>query len=95
MKAVPNDYQTRPMTQLCQDALEILRETEHGPVRCGYIGNKLFPDAIHRGSAPFARIAGKVMKRLEHAGYAEWQRDGTGWGGWIVTPAGQLCDYRG
>lgn len=95
MQAVRDDYKRRSMCLLCQDALEILREIKHGPVRCGYIGGRLFWDAAHhRGSAPFTRIAGKVLKRLEHAGLAEWQRN-QNFGGWVVTAAGRICDYHG
>lgn len=93
MKATPDDYKPRPMAQLCQEVLEILRDT-HDPVRCGYIGGMLFPECIQRGSAPFARIAGKVTRKLGIAGLAEWKHDRSGFGGWVVTPAGKRCDYR-
>ncbi len=83
MKAVPDDYQTRPMHVLCEEALEQLRDATE-PRRCGYIGEQLFWDATHRGSAPFARIAGKVMKRLKDAGLAEWSN-----GGWVISEAGR------
>ena len=93
MKATPDNYKPRAMPTLCQDALEMLREATW-PVRCGYIGNELFPDAIHRGSAPFARIAGKVVRKLEAAGLIEYLQDTTGFGGWVVTALGRKSDYR-
>ncbi len=91
MKSTPDDYQPRPMDVLCQSALEILREADGHPIRCGYIGGLLFPDAIHRGSAPFARIVGKAMRRLDSSGLAVWRA--TGCCGWVVTVSGRKCDY--
>ncbi len=91
MKATPDDYQPRPMGVLCQAALEILRDANGQGLRCGLLGDRLFPDAILRGSAPFARIAGKVMHRLDSAGLATWCADD--YGGWVITRKGQSCDY--
>ena len=92
MKATPDGYRPRPMKILCQEALEILRESDD-PLRCGYLGDRLFREAVHRGSAPFARIAGKVMRRLEKVGLAEYGNRGDVWG-WRVTAAGRRCDYH-
>ncbi len=85
MKAVQDEYRRRSMDELCEDALRILRDA-NGPVRCGYIGEQLFFDAIHRGSAPFARIAGKVMQQLQREGRASWDPGPRGsFGGWICA----------
>lgn len=94
MKAVPDNYQARPMHVLCQEALEMLREADGQPLRCGYIGSHLFWAATHRGSAPFARIAGKVVRRLDRAGLAV-SSISHGYGGWVVTAAGRRCNYHG
>ena len=70
MRAVGADYQPRTMDQLEAAAILVLERYRGQTVRCGLIGEQMFPDAIHRGSAPFARIAGKVMRRLEAKGKA-------------------------
>lgn len=95
MKAVADDYKSRSMCVLCQDALEILRSAGGQSIRCGRLSDELFADATHRGSAPFARIAGKVTRRLKDAGLATWQVSVLGgWGGWVVTDVGRRCDYQ-
>lgn len=91
MKAVSDNYQVRPMHILCGEVLEILRSNDGRPIRCGHIGEQLFHDAIHRGSAPFARIAGKVMKRLKRSGLVKWSS--TEYGGWELTARGRRCDH--
>lgn len=95
MKAVCDDYKPRSMEVLCQEALEILRASA-SLMRCSFIGEQLFRDATFRGSCPFARIAGKVVRRLREAGLAEIQigRGGhaSAWG-WSVTCKGRRTDY--
>ncbi len=95
MKAVDDDYKPRTMAILCQEALEFLRKQGGKPVGCGYVGEQLFFHASHRGSAPFARIAGKVLKRLKDAGLASGGMSrGYDWPGWHVTDAGRNHDYQ-
>ena len=90
MKATPDNYKPRSMPVLCQEALAVLRDANQ-PLRCGYIGERLFPDAIHRGSAPFARIAGKVVRRLESQGLVAWEQNAnSGFGGWVLTRKAKL-----
>ena len=74
MRAVGDDYQPRTMEQLEAAALLMLERYRGQAVRCGLIGEQMFPEAIHRGTAPFARIAGKVMRRLEAKGKAQYGR---------------------
>ena len=69
------------MSELEIVALEILSRYEGTVLGCGTIGDELFPGG--HGSAPYARIAGKVMKRLKRRGLATWGRaacgDSYGW----------------
>lgn len=81
MKAVSESYETRSMDELGLAALEILRRSPG--LRCGSIGGYLFAGAHHRGSAPFARLAGRVMRRLEKSGRAVFIIE-NGWGGWYA-----------
>ncbi|MBC8867793.1 MAG: hypothetical protein H8E44_00150 [Planctomycetes bacterium] len=86
MKAVGDTYRKRSMDELADLAIEILRQHNGQPLGCGYIGERLFPGAIHRGSAPFARIAGRAMKRLERDGKAKWGKlTEYGSQGWYAT----------
>lgn len=64
------------------------------PVRCGWIGNGMFPGR-HRGSAPYARLAGKVIRRLERKGLATFESRGR-WGswGWVLTAKGKRIAMR-
>lgn len=79
MRAVDDDYSKRSMDELAEHALQII--TEQPGLRCGGIGDQLFRDvATLRGSAPFARLAGKVMRKLEREGKAYYC--GKGFGGW-------------
>lgn len=89
MKAVSDEYEPRSMDALCGEALEILRANDGQALGCGFIGSKLFRDARHRGSAPFARLAGKVMARLKAKGLAEYRMARDRRYGWTVTPAGR------
>ncbi len=90
MKAVADDYTPRTMAQLEEQALELLRTCPHPTVGCGWIGRQIFAGAHQRGSAPFARIAGKVMRRLQKRGLVAYgvahgrsERDDTY--GWYAT----------
>jgi len=98
MQAVRDDYEPRSMQALCQEALQLLRKQAPGRLsHCAHIGEQLFFSARHRGSCPFARIAGKVMKRLKDAGLAkrDMQRvAGRMTYGWVVTAAGRETDYQ-
>jgi hypothetical protein len=64
-----------------------------GLVRPGHFGELLWPG--HRGagncSCPHARPAGKVLKRLERAGLAEWVCESRSWFGWRATAAGRAA----
>jgi len=91
MQVVRDDYERRSMDELEVEAIEILGKAGH-TLRCGYIGERLFHDHVDfiRGSAPFARIAGKVMKRLEKKDLARYgMLNGRGEFGWHLTPKGQ------
>lgn len=72
----------RTMAELEVAAMEIIKRQPG--MRCGRIGDELFPNGF-RGSqcsAPFARIAGKVMSRLQKQGRAMIKADADGWWGW-------------
>ena len=85
MRAVDDSYESRTLEDLAVTCLGILSNDQL--MRCGYIGGQLFPGAIHRGSAPFARQAGRVMRVMERSGWAVSEsRDG--WQGWRLTVAG-------
>ncbi len=83
MRSTPDDYQKRTMEELADAALEILREQPG--LRCGTLGERLFPMATLRGSAPFARLAGRVVRLLEKQGKAtHLYNPSTGLGGWYA-----------
>lgn len=86
MKAVNDGYKKRSMIELELEVLNVLRNNIDRPVRCGWIGEQIFKDHVdfYRGSAPFARIAGKITKRLEKKGFAKWSG-----GGWMLTEKGK------
>lgn len=70
------------MEELEELALEAIRQQPG--LRCGGIGDRLFKHISYmKGSAPYARLAGKVMKRLEARGLAYY--DSKGFGGWRPT----------
>jgi len=83
MKAVSKSYKRRTIEQLADEAFEILRK-QNRLASCAYVGEQLFRDDVQtmRGSAPFARIAGKVLRKLREQGRATWTVDGTGGSGW-------------
>lgn len=74
--AVNSGYKKRTMRELAEEALVIIiRQPGLG---CGVIGDELFKgNAYIKGSAPYARLVGKVMKLLEADGLA--YRDRRGW----------------
>lgn len=79
---------TRTMEGLELDALAITEAiNHHHPASCAVIGEHLYRDRTMRGSAPYARIAGKVMRRLESKGQAVYLVM-RGVAGWRLTGAG-------
>lgn len=81
---VKRDYMSRTMDQLADEALEIIRKTPG--LRCGTIGDHLFGDhARLLGTAPYARITGKVMRKLEREGKAVYRLAADGWDGWYPS----------
>ena len=88
MRAVSDEYNKRSMQELADDALEIIKRQPG--LRCGGIGDELFPDGtILRGSAPFARIAGKVMRILQTDGRAVYKSQSNDrLGGWYPAIGG-------
>lgn len=89
MKAVSKEYKRRTIEQLADEAFELLLKADR-LASCAWVGEQLFRDDVQtmRGSAPFARIAGKVLRKLKAQGRATWTVDGTGWSGWkAIRPA--------
>jgi len=81
---VRRDYQKRTMDELTDECLDIIKAQPTG-LRCGMIGEQLFRGtATFQGSAPYARLAGKVMLRLQAAGLARYAI-GRGNAGWYPT----------
>lgn len=84
---VADGYQKRSLDELGDEAVRIL--SRYGDVGCntGEIGNQLFPDAVGavNCSCPYARIAGRVLHRLERKGLVCARRRF----GWVITPAGR------
>lgn len=78
-----DDSDRRTMAQLEEDAFTAIKEQPG--LRCGAIGDVLFDHvSTAGGSAPFARIAGKVMKRLEKKGLAFFDpKANSRFGGWF------------
>ena len=78
------------MTLADERALEVLRRENGRLVGPGYVGSELWGERQRGGncSCPWARPAGKVLKRLERAGLAEWVHEGSSWG-WRVTEKGK------
>ena len=69
-------------------------------VRPGNFGERLWGDPRlnngYRGSncsAPYARVAGKVLNRLRAQGFAEWVRPRPDEWGWRATPEGHSYGY--
>lgn len=82
MKATRDDYRKRSLAELADEAFLILKASQHNlPMSAARVGEQLFSAAVHRGTAPFARIAGRVLRLLERQGRAVWIVDGdtTGW----------------
>lgn len=72
-----DEYKKRSMAELADAALEII-QAQPG-MRCGLIGDRLFRGkAYMKGSAPYARLAGKVMKVLQEEGRAYYGSN-SGW----------------
>lgn len=89
---------TAPLTPADVRALRLL-VAYASLVRPGHFGELLWPNKRRHSSncsAPLARPAGKVLKRLERAGYAQYlaRSSGEGFGewkewGWAATWSGQ------
>ena len=73
---MPANAEKRTLDELADQAFEILKQ--YGPMRCGVLGGLLFPNATGavNCSCPYARIAGKVTKRLEQQGRAYYDTNG-------------------
>lgn len=67
-------------------ALEILAKQDR-PVGPYFIGENIWGTARGSSSAPFARPAGKLLKRLQEKGYAMWVCEDDFWG-WCITANG-------
>ncbi|WP_417744737.1 hypothetical protein [Rosistilla oblonga] len=81
-------YEPRSIDELGLLAMHIIGVTrDNRPVRCGLLGELLFKDApvTMRGSAPYARIAGRVVRKLEGKGFACYEPKS---GGWKLTSHG-------
>jgi hypothetical protein len=61
-------------------------------VRPGAFGDTLWSTKRASGncSCPYARQAGKVLRRLHAQGFAEWRHEGSSWG-WQITRAGKAA----
>lgn len=82
--SVHEAYRKRTMAELADEAIAII--IKQPGLRCGQIGDELFGDhAVLIGSAPYARLAGRVMKRLERQNLAFYQIRRDGFGGWYPT----------
>lgn len=88
MRSTSKEYKRRTIEQLADEAFELLRKTDR-LASCAWIGEQLFRDEVEtmRGSAPFARIAGKVLRKLKAQGRAIWTVDAMGWSGWKAIDA--------
>lgn len=73
---MPSNAKKRTLDEMADQAFEILKQ--HGPMRCGVLGGWLFPKATGAAncSCPYARIAGKVTKRLKEQGRAYYDKNG-------------------
>jgi len=86
------------MAELEVKALACLRKHHPTPLRCGTLGDYIFAEHIaetgrHIGSAPFARITGKIMARLKLKGLAFVTSRGKCWG-WVMSQDGLRDDTR-
>lgn len=77
----------RSMEELERAALEILARRPESPISCGCLGDELFVGRLHKGTAPFARITGKIMKRLENKSLAFKRKQGVIFG-WVISQQG-------
>lgn len=88
--AVRDSYKKRSMAELELAALKALAEYNGNPVGCGTLGDRMFhdQDCYIKGSAPYARLAGRVVRRLKESGEAEYVFR-SDWGGWVITSKGR------
>ena len=82
----------KTMEELETVALACLRDRNSVPIRCGTLGDQIFRDHIketgmHNGSAPYARITGKIMARLKENGLAYYTGRGS-YFGWVISQKG-------
>lgn len=73
---MPSNTSKRTLDEMADEAFVILKK--HGPMRCGVLGSWLFPAATGavNCSCPYARIAGKITKRLRDQGRAYYDKRG-------------------
>lgn len=79
-KTARDGYHPRTLASLADEAYVFLRGSS-GLMSAARVGEAIFPDATHRGSAPFARIGGRVLRLLERQGRAVRVIE-RGWSGW-------------
>lgn len=84
----------RSMDELEDAALAALLALRDVPVGCGALGDRVFADVIrekghHNGSAPYARVMGRVMARLKQRGLVRCVSSVRGGRGWVLTSAGK------
>lgn len=93
--AVVDGYRRRSLDELGDVALRMLVSRGAIPggrqvFGCGQIGEALFSGQYQGAvncSAPFARLAGRVMARLKEKGHARWIVVND-WSGWQATKEG-------
>lgn len=88
----------KPLSVAKRKVLDVLARNSERLLGPGYVGDEVWgpEQPTHAGSncsAPFARVAGKMLTSLKALGYAEYvavHRDGRAqdWG-WRITPAGR------
>jgi hypothetical protein len=76
------------LTEAQRKVLAVLGDQPLGP---GHIGDEVWGENGYRGSAcsaPYARVAGKVLNSLKAKGLAEWISENKSWG-WVITGSGR------
>lgn len=77
--SVHTDYRPRTMGELENSALEVLHKWGTS-LPCSVIGEGMFEDHAHvNGNCPYARIAGRVMRRLREKNLAVCDRKTGHW----------------
>lgn len=83
-----------PLTAAERRVLEVLAKSP--PLGCGTLGNYVWGH-LRRGhvcSAPFARIAGKTVRRLQKRDFVRYVEIGNGWYGWTISASGRAALAR-